>query len=97
MELGHSCRATIPNKNSLWLLLFFMTVAASCSNEKLHRTMHAAIVSYLFKDMFFYCLKMSFLNNFFKCAATKKSVMNRLKLRVPITWNRFFYKIPDIF
>ena len=39
-------RATM-KKNSLWLLPFYMVVAAYCYYEKLRRTMRSPIVSYL--------------------------------------------------
>ena len=41
-------------KNSLWLLRFYMAVAAYYYHEKVRRTMRTAIVSYLFKYRFYY-------------------------------------------
>ena len=49
-NINHGYRAAILKKNSLWLLQFFMVVATYCYYEKVHRTMHTAIVSCLPKQ-----------------------------------------------
>ena len=48
-DIIHGYRAAWLKKNSLWLLLFYMAVASYCFYEKVRRTMHTAIVSYLLK------------------------------------------------
>ena len=46
-DINYGYRAAILKKNSLWLLPFYMTVATYCYYEKVCRTMHTAILSYL--------------------------------------------------
>ena len=46
-NISHGNWAAILKKNYLWLLPFYM--ATYCYYEMVHRTMHTAIVSYLFK------------------------------------------------
>ena len=53
-DINHGYRAAIMKKNSLWLLRFYMAVAAYYYHEKVRRTMRTAIVSYLFKYRFYY-------------------------------------------
>ena len=48
-DINHGYRAAILKKNSLWLLPSYMTVAAYCYYEKVHRTMRTATASYLLK------------------------------------------------
>ena len=50
-NINHGYRAAILKKNSLWLLLFYMAVATYCYYEKVHTTMHTAIVSYVLNYM----------------------------------------------
>ena len=49
IDINHGYRAAILKKSSLWLLPSYMTVATYCYYEKVRRTMHTAIVSYLLK------------------------------------------------
>ena len=51
ININHGYRAAILKKNSLWLLLFYMAVATYCYYEKVHTTMHTAIVSYVLNYM----------------------------------------------
>ena len=44
-------RGAILKENYLWLLLFYMTVAAYCYYEKVCRTMHTTIVLNLLKEV----------------------------------------------
>ena len=48
-DINHGYRAAILKKISLWLLSFYMAVAAYCYYEKVRRSMCTAIVSYLLK------------------------------------------------
>ena len=48
-DINHDYRAAILNKNSLWLLPFYMVVATYLYYEKVSRTMRTAIVSNLLK------------------------------------------------
>ena len=48
-DITHVYRAAIMKKNNLWLLPFYMVVATYFYYEKVRRTMHTAILSYLFK------------------------------------------------
>ena len=48
-DIYHGYRAAILKKSSLWLLPCFMAVATYCRYEKVRRTIHIAIVSYLLK------------------------------------------------
>ena len=50
-DIDHGYRAAILKKNSSWLLLFYMAVAAYCYYKKVRRTMRSAIVSYLLKQI----------------------------------------------
>ena len=52
-SINHGYRAAILKKKYLWLLSFFMPVAASYYYEKLRRTMRTAFVSYLLKSINF--------------------------------------------
>ena len=51
-SVNHGYRAAILKKISLRLFLFYMAVTTCCSYEKVRRTMHTAIVSYLPKLTF---------------------------------------------
>ena len=51
-DINHGYRATILKKNSLWVLPFYMVVAAYFYYEKVRRTMRTAIVSNLFNFYF---------------------------------------------
>ena len=48
-NINHGYRAAILNKNPFWLLPYYMAVATYCYYEKVCRSMHTAIVSYLLK------------------------------------------------
>ena len=48
-DINHRYRAAILKKTFLWLLLFYMAVAAYFYYEKMRRMMPTAIVSYLLK------------------------------------------------
>ena len=48
-DFNDGCSAAILKKNSLWLLPFYMVVAAHCYYEKVRRTMRTAIASFLLK------------------------------------------------
>ena len=48
-DINHGYIAAILKKNHKWLLPFYMAVATYFYNEKVCRTMHTAIVSYLLK------------------------------------------------
>ena len=51
-DINHGYRAAILKKSSLWLLPFYMAVATYSYFEKVRRTRHTAIVSYLLKSVF---------------------------------------------
>ena len=54
-DINHGYRAVILKENSLWLLPFyFMTVPTYFYYEKVRRTMHTSIVSYLLNTGFWY-------------------------------------------
>ena len=48
-DVNHGYRAAILKKNSMWLLPFYMVVAAYIYYEKVRRIMRTAIVSNLLK------------------------------------------------
>ena len=48
-DITHRYRAAILKKNPLFLLPFYIVLATYCCLEKVRRTMHTAIVSYLLK------------------------------------------------
>ena len=50
-DINHGYKAAILKKNSLWLLPFYMVVVTYFYYEKVRRTMHTAIVLYLFKTL----------------------------------------------
>ena len=52
-------RTAISKKSSLWLLPYYVAVATYCCYEKVRRTMHTAILSYLLKRC---CLFLAFLS-----------------------------------
>ena len=60
-DINDGYRATLLQKNSLCLLLFFTTVVSSCYYEKVRGTMRTAIVSQLLN--YFYSLPAAELNN----------------------------------
>ena len=50
-NINHGYEAAVSKKNYLWLIPFSMAVATYSYYEKVHRTMHTAILSYLPKSM----------------------------------------------
>ena len=51
-NINHGYRVAILKKNSLWLLLLYITVATYFYYEKVRRTVCTAIVSYITKELF---------------------------------------------
>ena len=49
-DINHGYIGAILKKGSFWLFLFYMAVANYCFYKKVRRTIHTAIVSYLFKS-----------------------------------------------
>ena len=49
-DINHGYRTALLKKSSLWLLPSYMALATNCYYEKVRRTMHTAIVSYLLKE-----------------------------------------------
>ena len=76
-DINHSYRAVILKANPLWLLPFYMAVAASCHYEKVRRTMCTAIVSHLLKSLYkHYTLNISEYNFHFKFKTVVKTVVS---------------------